>query len=85
MAGPPLFTATTMMNAAGKTMPAVNASIERFGEAGVVKQVNVGKRNRAFEAVGVIEACTSFERNLASIADDTSIGKPQRPVPFGSS
>lgn len=85
MAGQPLFTATTMMNAVGKTMPAVNASIERFVEAGVVKQVNVGKRNRAFEAVGVIEVFTSFERNLASIADDTAIGKPQRPVPFGSS
>ncbi|WP_139651450.1 Fic family protein [Raoultibacter phocaeensis] len=84
MAGQPLFNATTMMQATGKTMPAVNSSIERFQKAGFVKQVNAGKRNRAFEAIGIIEAFTSFERNLASIADDTAVRKPERPVPFGS-
>ena len=40
------------------------------------------QRECASEAVGVIEAFTSLERNLASIADDTAVSKPSRPVPF---
>lgn len=82
MAGMPLFTALQMAEATGKSIPTVNDAIRRLQEAGAVKQVNAGKRNRAFEAVGVIELFTNFERTLASIADDTAIAKPARAVPF---
>lgn len=82
MAGRPLFTAATMAQATGKSLPTVNATIERFVQAGAVKQVNTGKRNRAFEAVGIIEAFVGFERASASTADNTAISKPSRPVPF---
>ena len=58
--------------------------LRRLEEAGAVKQINAGKRNRAFEAVGVIELFTNFERTLGSIADDTAIAKPERAVPFRS-
>lgn len=82
MTGRPLFTAATMEQATGKSLPTVNAAIERFAQAGAIKQVNTGKRNRAFEAVGIIEAFVGFERASASVADDTAISKPSRPVPF---
>lgn len=82
MAGRPLFTASQMVEATGKSTPTINDAIRRLEEAGAVKQVNAGKRNRVFEAVGVIELFTNFERTLASIADDASVAKPARAVPF---
>lgn len=82
MAGRPVFSAATMMQATGKSLPTVNAAIERFVQAGAVKQINMGKRNRAFEAAGIVEAFIGFERAAASPADDTSVSRPARPVPF---
>lgn len=82
MAGQPLFTVGSITPSVGKTVPAVNASVERFIAAGAVKKTSAGKRNRLFEAVGVIDAFTSLERNLASIADDIATEKPRRPVPL---
>lgn len=82
MAGRPLFTSQLMVEATGLTPPTVNDAIRRLEAAGAVKQVNAGKRNRVFEAQGVIELFTGLERTLASIADDTTMEKPSRPVPF---
>ena len=50
MAGRPIFTAASMARAIGRSMPTANTVIERFAEAGIVRQINIGKRNRAFEA-----------------------------------
>ena len=82
MAGRPLFTSAQMVEATGLTPPTVNDAIRRLAAAGAVKQVNAGKRSRAFEAQGVIDLFVGFERTLASIADDTKTAKPSRPVPF---
>lgn len=82
MAGQPIFTAASMVRSTGKSMPSVNAAIEQFVRTGAVKQINVGKRNRAFEAQNIINAFIGFERASASPANDTSISKPARPVPF---
>jgi hypothetical protein len=51
--------------AARRTFPTVNDAIARLTEAEVLKQITIGKRNRAFEAKEVI-AFTSLERLLAS-------------------
>ncbi|BDF42439.1 MULTISPECIES: hypothetical protein [Eggerthella] len=82
MAGRPIFTAASMARAIGRSMPTANTVIERFAEAGIVRQINIGKRNRAFEAQGIIEAFIGFERAAASPANDTLVSKPVRPVPF---
>ena len=77
-----------MARAIGRSMPTANTVIERFAEAGIVRQINIGKRNRAFEAQGIIEAFIGFERagsargTAASPANDTLVSKPVRPVPF---
>ena len=76
MAGRPLFTSPQMVEATGLTPPTVNEAIRRLEAAGAVKQVNAGKRSRVFEAKGVIDLFTGFERTLASIADDTEMAKP---------
>ena len=53
----------------------------RLLEAGVITQVKVGRRNRAFEAVGLFKAFTSFERMLSSQDADTVIAPPGAPSP----
>lgn len=58
-----------------------NEAIERLIEAGTLKQVTVGRRNRAFEAPKIIEAFTALERQLASPAGNTRSSKPNHSVP----
>jgi hypothetical protein len=64
----------------GRSFPTVNDAIARLTEADVLKQITIGKRNRAFEAKGVIDAFTSLERQLASPAGNTRSSPPSRPV-----
>ena len=47
----------------------------------ILRQINVGRRNRAFEAPAVIEAFTDLERQLASPGGDTRTSEPVRRVP----
>ena len=72
---------TTAAAHIGRTFQATSDAVARLVEAGVVRQVTLGRRNRAFEAVGLFEAFTGFERALASPEADTSIAPPARPVP----
>jgi hypothetical protein len=65
----------------GRTFAAVNNAVDVLVEAGVLRQVNVGRRNRAFESAEVIEAFIGLERQLASPADDTRVEPPVRPTP----
>jgi Fic family protein len=80
--GRPLFDAKHMKRVTGKSLPTVNAAIDQLKDAGIIKQTNAGKRNRVFEAVGVLDIFTDFERNLGSPAEDTAVEKPVRPVPY---
>jgi hypothetical protein len=60
---------------------ATSDAVDRLQAAGVVRQVTLGRRNRAFEAVGLFEAFTGFERVLASPDANAAISPPLRPVP----
>ena len=61
----PVFSVTTAAAHIGRTFQATSDAVERLREANVVRQVTLGRRNRAFEAVGLFEAFTGFERMLA--------------------
>ena len=50
---------------------AANQAIDHQAATGVLVQINVGRRNRAFEAPELIDAFTALERQLASPAGDT--------------
>lgn len=78
--GAPVLTVSSAAELVDRTFPAVNDAIARLTEAGVVAQISIGKRNRAFEAKEVIDAFTSLERQLASPAGDTRSSAPSRPV-----
>src|ERR1700761_5942651 len=69
--GAPVLTVTSAAELIGRTFPAVNDAIARLTAADVLKQITIGKRNRAFEAKAVIDAFTLLERQLASPSGDT--------------
>jgi Fic family protein len=78
--GAPVLTVASAAELIGRSFPTVNDAISRLAEADVLKQITIGKRNRAFEAEEVIDAFTSLERQLASPAGDTRSSPPTRPV-----
>lgn len=77
----PVFTVKTAADVIKRSEVAVGQAVTRLLDAGVIRQVKVGRRNRAFEAVGLFEAFTGFERTLASPDSDTRRTPPARPVP----
>jgi len=79
--GAPLVTVNSAATLIGRSFTAVNDAIARLEASGIVKQTNVGRRNRAFEASAVIEAFTDLERQLASPEGNTRTSEPARRVP----
>lgn len=77
----PVLTATTAAELVGRSFQAASLALERLVEAGILVQVSVGRRNRAFEAPELIEVFTALERRLASTEGDTYVSSPVRRVP----
>ena len=77
----PMLTASTAATLIGRSFQAASQAIDRLVNAGVLVQINVGRRNRAFEAPELIEAFTALERQLASPGGDTRASEPVRNVP----
>jgi Fic family protein len=80
--GAPVLTVSSAAAHLERTYQAINDAIARLMDAGILRQVNVGRRNRAFESTDVIEAFTALERRLASPAGNTRISAPARRVPL---
>ncbi len=79
--GAPILTADSAATLLGRTYKPAAAAIERLVEVGILRQINVGRRNKAFEAPEVIAAFTALERQLASPQGDTRTSEPVRTVP----
>jgi Fic family protein len=79
--GAPMITVQSAAALIGRSEQAVNEAIPRLIHAGVLKQTTVGRRNRAFEALDLINAFTDLERQLASPDSDTLHSPPERRVP----
>ena len=77
----PILTTTTAAELVGRSFQAANQAIERLVEAGVLVQVSVGRRNRAFEARELVDAFTALERRLSSPEGDTLVSPSARRVP----
>jgi DNA-binding Lrp family transcriptional regulator len=65
----------------GRSFPAANNAISQLVEAGVLEQITIGRRNRAYEAPEIIVAFSDLERQLASPEGDTLTSRPIRRVP----
>ncbi|MFZ0890159.1 MAG: Fic family protein [Candidatus Binataceae bacterium] len=79
--GSPIVTVSGAADLIGRTFQATNQAIARLAQAGILKQVNVGRRNRAFEAPELIRRFTDLERRLASPTGNTRTSEPSRRVP----
>jgi Fic family protein len=79
--GAPVITVQSAAALIGRSEQAVNDAIPRLVDAGVLTQTTIGRRNRAFEAVDLIDAFTDLERQLASRDGDTLHSPPTRHVP----
>ncbi|MFC9665331.1 hypothetical protein ACFVJ5_34320 [Nocardia sp. NPDC127606] len=79
LVGAPIVTAATAAALVERSFPAANTAIERLVDAGILRQLTVGRRNRAFEAPEVFEAFGALERCSANPDGETR--SPQRPVP----
>ena len=77
----PMLTTSAAAQLIGRSFQATGLAIERLRGAGVLVQVNVGRRHRAFEAPEMVEAFTALERRLASPAGDARVSAPARRVP----
>jgi hypothetical protein len=80
--GAPVLTAESAANLVGRTFKPANDAIQRLVQAGILHQITLGRRNRAYEAPDIIEAFTDLERQLASPAGDTRTSPPARAVPY---
>jgi Fic family protein len=79
--GAPVVTVNSAANLISRSFVQTNEAIARLVDAGILRQVSVGRRNRAFEAPEIIEAFTALERRLASPEGDTRTSVPVRRVP----
>jgi Fic family protein len=79
--GAPVLTVNTASELIQRSFVQTNEAVIRLVEAGILRQVTVGRRNRAFEAPDVISAFTDLERRLASPGGDTHASQPARRVP----
>ena len=78
--GAPVVSVSSAADLVGRSFQATNEAMTRLEAAGVVHQVNVGRRNRAFEAPAIIDAFTALERQLARPTGDTRAAPPARPA-----
>ena len=79
--GAPVLTVSSAADLIGRSFQAANEAMARLHSAGIVQQVNIGRRNRAFEARAIIDTFTALERRLASPQRDTRASPPRRPAP----
>ncbi len=79
--GAPVVTVAGAAEIIGRSFQQTNKAVSRLTDARVLKQVTVGRRNRAFEAAEIVDAFTDLERRLARPRGDTRASPPARPVP----
>jgi Fic family protein len=81
LAGAPVLTVESAAALIGRSYNPANEAIQRLVEANILRQITIGRRNRAYEAREIIDAFTDLERRLASPARDTRTSPPARAVP----
>ena len=80
--GAPVVSVNSASELIGRSFPQTNEAIGRLVEAGILTQITVGRRNRAFEASEIVDAFADLERQLASPEGNTRVSEPARRVPY---
>lgn len=78
--GQPILRIGHVIELTGVSDTAAHRAVDQLVDASVLKQLTVGKRNRAWEAVGLLDLVDRFERALAT--PEAGDDKPVRPSPY---
>ncbi|WP_152625823.1 Fic family protein [Acidithrix ferrooxidans] len=65
LVGAPVVTVNSAASLIGRSFVHPNEAVTRLVETGILKQVSVGRRNRAIETPEIIVAFAALERQLA--------------------
>lgn len=79
--GAPIVSVNGAAELINRSFQTTNEAFARLEAAGVLRQLTIGRRNRAFEATAIIDAFAALERQLASPSGDASTEPPARTVP----
>jgi predicted transcriptional regulator len=74
--GAPIVSVNGAAELIGRSFQATNKAFARLEAAGVIRQLTIGRRNRAFEATAVIDAFADLERQLATPSGETGAEPP---------
>lgn len=74
--GAPIIDVQTAQDLVGCSNQAARLALMQLEQAGIVSQLTVGRRNRAWEAGDVFELLNSFERHLATRRGGTTRLRP---------
>ena len=78
----PVVSSDDVARLTGVSVSAAYAAIEQVVAADILTPVSGSTRNRLFEARGVYQVLTDYERSSATLLGDTRTDKPRRPVPY---
>ena len=78
----PVVSSEDVARLTGVSVSAAYAAIEQVVAADILTPVSGSTRNRLFEARGVYQVLTDYERSSATLLGDTRTDKPRRPVPY---
>ena len=78
----PVVSSDDVARLTGVSVSAAYAAIEQVVAADILTPVSGSTRNRLFEARGVYQVLTDYERSSATLLGDTRTEKPRRPVPY---
>lgn len=78
----PILRTSHVIALTGASTSAAHKAVSDLEASGVLKQITVGRRNRAWEATGLLALIDDFERRLAT--HDLGGDRPARPAPYGN-
>ena len=79
--GTPVLTTSTVTRMHGVTATAAQNALARLSEYGILDPISIGRAQRAYVSLDVLDLITRSERTMASRDFDTVASPPARPAP----
>lgn len=79
--GTPVLTTSTVTRMHGVTTTAAQNALARLSEYGILDPISIGRSQRAYVSLDVLDLITRSERAMASRDFDTASSPPVRPAP----
>lgn len=77
----PVVSITSAARLTGRSYEAARGAVASLVQAGILEQSARNRKSDLYVARDVVNAFTSYERSLATVAGDTAVERPAYPVP----